>query len=165
MWAWTRVALVMSAVGRGPPCTRFGGLAAAAPGFVPAAAGVRPAQPLLLIPAAIALGACYGMLLVTGLTRVKALAAPRDLAGAAAAFCCLSYLGLAAPYMRAALNGPVPSADSFLLAALGVALLISATASRRHCRAARGEALLHSVSPPTAHGDATHPACGTRSLS
>lgn len=124
MRPWTRVALVVSAVGRvrWHALWRTGRLLRNAPGY-------------------------------------------RDRAGAAAVIHCLSCLGLAAPYMRAALKGPVPSADSFLLAALGVALLISATAFRCHCHAARGEALLYSVSPATAHGDATQPVCGTRSLS
>ncbi|MFG2526180.1 MFS transporter [Streptomyces sp. NPDC048527] len=131
-----------------PHGTRFSGLAAGALGFVLAATAVRLDQPLLLIPTAIALGACYGMLLVAGLTRVDALAAPRDLAGAAAVYYCLTYLGFAAPYVVAALKGRVPPTDFFLLAALGVALLIPATAFRRHRRAAPGEASRHPVPPP-----------------
>jgi hypothetical protein len=115
---------------RSGSATRNCGLAAAVVGFFLAAAATRLAMPLVLIPAAIALGTCYGMLLVAGLSRVEALTAPHDLAGAAAVFYCLTYLGFAAPYIVAACNGTLSPTVLFACAAVIVALLIPATALR-----------------------------------
>lgn len=113
---------------RGSHVTRNWGLAAAVAGFLLAAAAVRLAEPALLIPAAVTLGACYGMLLVAGLSQVEAWAAPRDLAGAAAVFYCLAYLGFVTPLVVTALHGVLPPAPLFVCAAATTALLIPATA-------------------------------------
>ncbi|MFJ4846608.1 MFS transporter [Streptomyces sp. NPDC088733] len=116
---------------RGSHVTRHWGLVAAVLGFLLAAAAVRLAEPALLIPAAMALGACYGLLLVAGLSQVEAWAAPRDLAGAAAVFYCLAYLGFVTPLVVTALRGVLPPAPLFVCAAATAAILIPATALLR----------------------------------
>ncbi|MEU6577867.1 MFS transporter [Streptomyces sp. NPDC046805] len=107
--------------------SRHAGLAAGVGGFLLGAAAIRLDDPVVLIPAAIAFGACYGMLMVAGLSRVEALAAPHELAGAAAVFYCLTYLGFGAPYLVTAVKGWVPAAVLFVCAAGVVAALIPAT--------------------------------------
>ncbi|MGW5060413.1 MFS transporter [Streptomyces sp. NPDC004096] len=107
---------------------RVWGLAAGIAGFLLGAVTIRLHDPMVLIPAAITLGACYGMLMVAGLSRVEALAAPNELAGAAAVFYCLSYLGFAAPYLVTAVGHWVPPAVLLVCAACVVAALIPATA-------------------------------------
>ncbi|MGW2945199.1 MFS transporter [Streptomyces sp. NPDC001226] len=107
---------------------RHWGLTAGTAGFLLGAVTVRLHDPVVLIPAAITLGACYGMLMVAGLSRVEALAAPNELAGAAAVFYCLSYLGFAAPYLVTAVGHWVPPAVLLICAACVVAALIPATA-------------------------------------
>ncbi|MFF3562508.1 MFS transporter [Streptomyces sp. NPDC002574] len=126
---------------RGSHVTRHWGLAAAVAGFLLAAAAVRLAEPALLIPAAMTLGACYGMLLVAGLSQLEAWAAPRDLAGAAAVFYCLAYLGFVTPLVVTALHGVLPPVLLFVCAAAAAALLIPATALLH--RAARTRAAQH----------------------
>ncbi|MEU6343621.1 MFS transporter [Streptomyces sp. NPDC046977] len=116
---------------RGSHVTRRWGLAAAVLGFLLAAAAVRLAEPVLLIPAAMALGACYGLLLVAGLSQVEGWAGPRDLAGAAAVFYCLAYLGFVTPLVVTALHGVLPPAPLFVCAAATAAILIPATALLR----------------------------------
>ncbi|MET8637789.1 MFS transporter [Streptomyces sp. NPDC004680] len=107
---------------------RVWGLAAGIAGFLLGAVTIRLHDPMVLIPAAITLGVCYGMLMVAGLSRVEALAAPNELAGAAAVFYCLSYLGFAAPYLVTAVGHWVPPAVLLVCAACVVAALIPATA-------------------------------------
>jgi hypothetical protein len=92
---------------------RHCGLAAAAGGFLLAAAAVRLGDPVILVPTSIILGACYGMLMASGLSQVEALAAPHDLAGAAV-FYCLAYLGFVAPYLVTVVKGWLPPAVLFL---------------------------------------------------
>jgi hypothetical protein len=126
------------------------GLAAAVAGFLLAAVAVRLTAAVLLVPAATALGACYGMLLVAGLSQVEALAEPHELAAAAAVFYCLTYLGFAAPYIVNAVKGSVPPADLFAGVAGVVALLIPATALGQ-----RRPALAYdpTAAPASAEGD------------
>ncbi|MEW2469095.1 MFS transporter [Streptomyces sp. NPDC046994] len=119
---------------------RVWGLAAGIAGFLLGAVTIRLHDPVVLIPAAITLGACYGMLMVAGLSRVEALAAPNELAGAAAVFYCLSYLGFAAPYLVTAVGHWVPPAVLLVCAACVVAALIPATALVRTPESGGGSA-------------------------
>lgn len=108
---------------------RIARLVSGAAGFALAAAAVGWERSLLLPPAAIALGGCYGLLLVAGLNRVEALSAPEELAGVAAVFYCVTYLGLLLPYAVSAVAGAIPPAVSLLVVAVITALLIPATAA------------------------------------
>nr|CAJ20004.1 putative MFS permease [Streptantibioticus cattleyicolor] len=93
------------------------GVLVAAAGLLLAAVTAATAEPTLLIPAAVVLGAAYGLLLVAGLGRVQALAPPEDLAGVTAVFYCLIYLGFAAPYVVAAAGALLSPAALFCVAA------------------------------------------------
>ncbi|QRP47779.1 MFS transporter [Amycolatopsis sp. FDAARGOS 1241] len=107
------------------------GLALTVLGFLLAALSTALGQALLTLPAAVVLGAAYGMLLVGGLSRVEALAEPSDLAGVTAVFYCLAYLGFAAPYLFAAVDVVVPAPAAFVVAAAVAAVLIAVTAPVR----------------------------------
>ncbi len=68
-------------------------------------------QAWLVVPAAMMLGAAYGLILVGGLTTVEALAHPGDLATLNAVFYSLTYTGFAAPLLSTlALNSLSPTA-------------------------------------------------------
>ncbi|WP_432132915.1 MFS transporter [Streptomyces tendae] len=110
---------------------RHCGLVAAAGGFLLAAAAVRLGDPIVLVPTSIVLGACYGMLMVSGLSQVEALKAPHDLVGAAV-FYCFAYLGFVAPYLVTSVKGWVPPAVLFVCVAGAVAILIPVTALAGH---------------------------------
>ncbi|MFI5612652.1 MFS transporter [Amycolatopsis sp. NPDC051903] len=107
------------------------GLGLTVAGFLLAALSAALGQALLTLPAAVVLGAAYGMLLVGGLSRVEALAEPSDLAGVTAVFYCLAYLGFAAPYLFAAVDVVVPAPVGFVVAAAVAAVLIAVTAPVR----------------------------------
>ena len=64
----------------------------------------RPDIPLILATAVV-LGTGYGVLMVTGLSRVELLAEQHEFAGLVSIFYALAYLGFAAPYLVAALAG------------------------------------------------------------
>ena len=100
------------------------GIALAAAGFLLAALTVHVGALVLLVPSAIVLGACYGMLLVAGLTAVEELAAPDDLAAVTAVFYCLTYVGFATPYVVTAVGHHVSPSVVFVVAAVVAVLLI-----------------------------------------
>ncbi|HWD01588.1 MAG TPA: MFS transporter [Amycolatopsis sp.] len=116
---------------RSSPLVLSGGLGLTVLGFLLAALSTALGQALLTLPAAVVLGAAYGMLLVGGLSRVEALAEPPDLAGVTAIFYCLAYLGFAAPYVFAAVDVVVPAPLAFVVAAGLAAVLVVVTAPRR----------------------------------
>ncbi|MCZ4602441.1 MFS transporter [Streptomyces sp. Lzd4kr] len=126
---------------------RYAGLIAASLGLLVAAAAVFLKAPVLLVPGAVLLGACYGILLVAGLTRIESVAAPQHLAPAIAVFYCLTYLGFSAPYVVTELKDVVTPALFLVVAAAVSTLLIPATASRS--RTAQREAV-PKPSPPAA---------------
>ncbi|HKN97655.1 MAG TPA: MFS transporter, partial [Pseudonocardiaceae bacterium] len=113
---------------RRPGSSHYAGIALAATGFVLGAVAVHWAVPELLVPTAIVLGGCYGMLLVAGLSTVERLAAPEDLASVTAVFYCLTYVGFAAPYVVTAIAPVVPPPVTLLIAAAFAAVLIPVTA-------------------------------------
>jgi MFS family permease len=108
--------------------SHYVGIALGATGFVLGAVTVRWSVPELLIPAAILLGACYGMLMVAGLSTVEQLAAPEDLAGVTAVFYCLTYVGFATPYVVTAVQAHLSPAVLFLIAAAAAAILVPISA-------------------------------------
>ncbi|WP_316742590.1 MFS transporter [Streptomyces sp. MK7] len=134
---------------RGSAGIRTVGLVTGTAGFALAAAAVDGKQPFLLPPAAVALGGCYGLLLVAGLSCVEALGAPEELAGVAAVFYCLTYLGLLLPYAVSAVAGAVPPAVSLLAAGAVTAVLIPVTAAGGGVPRTRA-APSSSIGPPSA---------------
>jgi len=76
----------------------------------------------LVVPAALALGTAYGLILVGGLTMVEALAHPDDLGTLNAIFYSLTYLGFAAPLLST-LALRTLSPEGLMLTGIVVALL------------------------------------------
>ncbi|HEX3647443.1 MAG TPA: MFS transporter [Pseudonocardiaceae bacterium] len=104
--------------------SHYVGIGLAATGFVLGAVTIHWSVSALLVPTAIVLGACYGMLLVAGLSTVERLAAPADLASVTAVFYCLTYVGFATPYVVTAVEVHVSPALVFLIAAVAAALTV-----------------------------------------
>ncbi|WP_432846526.1 MFS transporter [Amycolatopsis sp. CA-161197] len=121
---------------RGSPLVLTCGLGLTVAGFLLAALSTELRQALLTLPAAVVLGAAYGMLLVGGLSRVEALAEAADLAGVTAVFYCLAYLGFAAPYLFAAVDVVIPAPVAFVVAA-GVSVVLVVVTAPFPVRAAR----------------------------
>jgi dipeptide/tripeptide permease len=71
------------------------------------AAGAAKGATPFLVTAIVALGAAYGLLLVTGLADVVRTADPRTLGGMVARYYAVAYLGIAAPYIIAVLAVPL----------------------------------------------------------
>jgi MFS family permease len=107
------------------------GVGLAVVGFVLAALTIHWSSAILLVPAAMVLGACYGMLLVAGLGNVERLAAPEDLASVTAVFYCLTYLGFATPYVVTAVAAHVSPTVLFLVAAAATLLVFPLSAFAR----------------------------------
>jgi len=80
------------------------GLAAVVAGMLLAALAAERASPLLVLLAAVVLGAGYGFCLVAGLLEVQRLARPDELAGLTAVFYGLTYVGFAVPIVLAELS-------------------------------------------------------------
>ncbi|HEX5115438.1 MAG TPA: MFS transporter [Pseudonocardiaceae bacterium] len=116
----------------GPGFSHYLGIALAATGFVLGAVTIQWAVAALLVPTAVVLGGCYGMLLVAGLSTVERLAAPEDLASVTAVFYCLTYVGFATPYVVTAVTAEVPPSVTFLIAAaLAVVLIVMTAVTKR----------------------------------
>lgn len=79
------------------------GLGGAMLGLALGAAGAATGATPLMVTAIVALGAAYGLLLVTGLAEVVRVADPRTLGGMVAWYYAVAYLGIAAPYVIAGL--------------------------------------------------------------
>ena len=110
------------------------GLVAAALGMAAgaglAAAGDLPLRALLMVPVSVLLGAAYGTLLVGGLVEVELQSGPEEHAAMVAVFYVLAYLGMATPYVVAAvspLGGPVP----WIAGVAGVCVLLIPLARRQ----------------------------------
>ncbi|MFI0739943.1 MFS transporter [Streptomyces sp. NPDC021100] len=103
-------------------------------GLLVSAAAAETLQPVLVVLAALVLGAGYGCCQVCGLLEVQRMAGPKDLAGLTAVYQALSYIGFAAPFILAALQGSI-RASVLLCCAAGLALLTLAYVT---LRAARG---------------------------
>lgn len=99
-------------------------------GLLVGAAAAAAAQPLLVIGAALVLGAGYGCCQVCGLLEVQRMARPDRLAGLTAAYQAISYLGFAAPFPLAWATRAVPAADLLVAAAALAALTLAWTAAQ-----------------------------------
>lgn len=98
------------------------GLLVASAGLALAAITAAAREPALVPLAAIALGASYGMLFVSGLRQVERFAAAHELATMVAIFYAAIYVGFAAPYVLAAL-GPHLGYAHCLLAGCAITLV------------------------------------------
>ncbi|MCS5480103.1 MFS transporter [Corynebacterium sp. YIM 101645] len=84
-----------------------------------AAAGVAVTRsPGLVFPAAILLGAAYGVLMVSGLREVQRIAPARELGAATAVFYSLTYIGFFAPFLLSHLGPTLGYPEAFLTGAV-----------------------------------------------
>jgi MFS family permease len=111
---------------RGPRRLLAGSLGIVVAGMLIAAMAAATTQPILVVGAALVLGAGYGCCQVCGLGEVQRLASPDRLAGMTAAYQCLSYLGFALPFVLAAVASTVsPPAGLLVLATLAALTLLA----------------------------------------
>ena len=132
---WTGVAV--QPIGRrvgDPRMTMVVGLMAAALGLVVGILLESTAQAWLVVPAAMLLGAAYGLILVGGLTAVEALAHPDDLGALNAVFYSLTYTGFAAPLLctlaLSSLSAAGVMSVGVLVIAVTVPVVLSSAARR-----------------------------------
>ncbi|HUQ59333.1 MFS transporter [Lentzea sp.] len=90
---------------RSPAAPFRTGMTAAIAGMLLAALTAGTGSLVLLVTAAVVLGSAYGILLVSGLRLVEALAPPQHAATAIAVFYSLAYAGFAFPVLVQALSG------------------------------------------------------------
>ena len=86
-------------------------------GFIVSALAAASRGGWLVVPACIAFGIAYGLLLVGGLRTVEQVAAPADLGTVNAVFYSLTYVGFAAPYLGTVLIGAAGGARTMVLLA------------------------------------------------
>ncbi|MEJ7636136.1 MFS transporter [Aeromicrobium sp.] len=118
---WTGVAV--QPLGRrlgDPRLTVVTGLLAAAAGLLVGLLLAASGTAWLVLPAAVLLGAAYGLILVGGLTTIEGLAHPEDLGTLNAVFYSLTYIGFAAPLLST-LALRTLSAEGLML--LGVSII------------------------------------------
>lgn len=107
-----------SLAARTPALPYRAGLGALITGMLLAAVTAYTHSPVLLIPTAITLGGAYGLLLVSGLKSVEALASSKDLATLTGIFYVLTYVGFAFPLIISALVPVIPAHQLLVAAAL-----------------------------------------------
>jgi MFS family permease len=99
-------------------------------GTLIAALAAAAVQPVLVVPAALVLGAGYGCCQVCGLIEVQRLARPDHLAGLTAAYQAVSYVGLVVSLPLVAATEAVPAAVLLLVVAALAVLTLAWTAVR-----------------------------------
>ncbi|MFD1722562.1 MFS transporter [Amnibacterium endophyticum] len=104
------------------------GLSVAVVGMLLAALVALNGSPLLGVPAALVLGAGYGVCIVSGLTEVQRMAPAEHLAALTAVYYALTYLGFLLPVLLAALAAVVPEPVLLILLAVVVAACLAAVA-------------------------------------
>ena len=116
-----------------PVASRFGsdlvppavlGLALVIAGMLASAAVAATRLPHLVIPAAILLGASYGIMMVSGLREVRAIAPPEDLGAATGVFYSLTYVGFFAPFVMSVVGPVIGYQTVFLIGAVVAAASI-----------------------------------------
>lgn len=90
-------------------------------GFVISALAAASQSGWWVVPACIAFGIAYGLLLVGGLRTVEQVSAPADLGTVNAVFYSLTYMGFAAPYLGTILIGAAGGLRTMLLLAVVLA--------------------------------------------
>ncbi|GAB3696207.1 MFS transporter [Corynebacterium nasicanis] len=110
-----------------PLATRFGsdlvppailGLGFVIAGMLLSVAVAWTESPWLVFPAAVLLGAAYGIMMVSGLREVRRIAPPRELGAATAVFYSLTYIGFFAPLTLSYLGPAVGYPTVFVVGAL-----------------------------------------------
>lgn len=99
------------------------GVACAAAGAAAGAAAIASGSRPLTGTAALFLGLAYGLCLVSGLRQSEELAGARDRGAVLSVYYVLAYLGFAAPYVVAAVNGILGNAGTLVAAACCAAAL------------------------------------------
>jgi MFS family permease len=116
----------------GTPRLLAASMAIVVAGVLVAALAAALVQPVLVVVAALVLGAGYGCCQVCGLIEVQRLARPGHLAGLTAAYQAVSYLGFVVPLPLAAAGQAVPAGVLLLvLAALAALTLVWTTLRAR----------------------------------
>jgi MFS family permease len=110
------------------------GVACAAIGSAAGAAAIVAGSHPLIGIAALFLGTAYGLCLVSGLRQSEELAAADDRGTVLSCYYVLAYLGFAAPYVVAGLNGVLGTAGTLIAAACGAAVLTAWLAANRRPR-------------------------------
>jgi MFS family permease len=98
------------------------GLGAALMGTLIGFLAIRQQEPLLVLVAALPLGAGYGLCLVSGLRESERLAEPEERGATLAVFYALTYVGFAVPYALALVARATGTADAMLVATAAAAL-------------------------------------------
>ncbi len=83
-------------------------------GMLASTAVAMTGSPWLVFPAAVLLGAAYGVMMVSGLREVQLIAPPNELGAASAVFYSLTYIGFFAPLALSYLGPPVGYPPLFL---------------------------------------------------
>lgn len=118
----------------GPSRLLGAALAIVVAGLLVSAAAAATLSPVLVVVAALVLGAGYGCCQVCGLLTVQRLAPPESLAALTAVYQAISYVGFGLPFLLAALDRAVPPGE-LLLAVAGLAALTLAWTTTRAGRA------------------------------
>jgi hypothetical protein len=113
-----------------PGQARRTGLVLATVGLLIAALAFEVRIVWLIAPIALALGGAYGLLLVSGLTRVEDLARPDDRAAVNAFFYALTYVGFAAPLAFSELTAHQLSPSAVMIGGAVIAVATSALRQR-----------------------------------
>jgi predicted MFS family arabinose efflux permease len=117
------------------------GALSGAAGLLAGLAGAVLGTPLLLLPAAVLLGAGYGLTLASGLTATQVLADPSARGALVATFYAVTYVGFGVPVLMAATSQGT-DVDAALAVAAGCGVLLAAVLAvgpgRRLLQAARG---------------------------
>ncbi len=112
------------------------GLTAAVAGTLVGALAIQAQEPLLVLLAALPLGAGYGLCLVSGLRESERLAAPHERGATLAVFYALTYVGFAVPYALALVSQLTGTAGALLVATAAAVLtalaIAHASAAERH---------------------------------
>lgn len=110
-----------------PVATSFGsdlvppavlGLGLVVAGMLASVAVALSGSPWLVPPAAVLLGAAYGVMMVSGLREVQKIAPPDELGAATAVFYCLTYVGFFAPFVMSYLGPAIGYHTIFVFGAL-----------------------------------------------
>ena len=100
------------------------GLACATIGLLLGAAVAATESPWLTLPAAVCLGASYGIMMVSGLREVEYIAQPEELGALIAVFYSLTYVGFFAPFTLTIIGPAVGLATCLIAGAVITALSI-----------------------------------------
>jgi len=115
------------------------GLAALVAGMLLGALTAATHSVLAFAPAAVLLGAAYGLLIVSGLRTIDELASAHELAALTGVFYCVTYVGFAFPLLDSVFDPVISAPGVFLIAAaLGAAAFLGVASAWKPGAARRG---------------------------